>query len=122
MPIGQKQANAWGLYDTLGNVGEFVQDWYGEKYYAVSPQSDPPGPLSGQTRVTRGGVWDGGASVLRVSVRFINVEPTRRLITEAIPLRSHSFLTSESSIPGTVHETPPCLVCTTEPLKVRTCQ
>jgi formylglycine-generating enzyme required for sulfatase activity len=91
-PVGQMQPNAWGLYDTLGNVGELVQDWYGDKYYAMSPESDPSGPFSGQTRGVRGGVWDGGASVLRVSVRYMNVDPDRkgitigfRCVSEAIP-------------------------------------
>ena len=54
-PVGQKQANAWGLYDMHGNVLEWVQDWYGEKYYGGSLQSDPAGPSSGQKRVLRGG-------------------------------------------------------------------
>jgi formylglycine-generating enzyme required for sulfatase activity/Zn-dependent protease with chaperone function len=53
--VGQKQPNSWGLYDTLGNVEELVQDWYAPDYYQSSPTADPQGPANGYTHVVRGG-------------------------------------------------------------------
>jgi len=70
-PVGEKKPNAFGLYDTLGNVWEWVQDWYAEAYYKISPQSDPKGPDSGTYRVSRGGSWRGMVRGLpRVSSRY----------------------------------------------------
>jgi formylglycine-generating enzyme len=40
-----------------GNVWEWVNDWYDVDYYEVSPNSNPPGPDSGEARVYRGGGW-----------------------------------------------------------------
>jgi formylglycine-generating enzyme required for sulfatase activity len=48
--VGQKKPNAWGLYDTLGNVWEWVQDYYNEKIFA-----DPTPPRSGTEHVLKGG-------------------------------------------------------------------
>ena len=38
-----------------GNVVEWCSDWYGENYYAVSPENDPQGPEQGSSRIYRGG-------------------------------------------------------------------
>ena len=54
-PVGQKEPNAWGLYDMLGNVIERVQDWYGR--YPGGTVTDPRGPRFGSDRVIRGGSW-----------------------------------------------------------------
>jgi len=47
--IGQKKPNAWGIYDMLGNVWEWVQDYYNEKIFP-----DPSPPRSGKEHVLKG--------------------------------------------------------------------
>ncbi|MBR4615614.1 MAG: SUMF1/EgtB/PvdO family nonheme iron enzyme, partial [Kiritimatiellae bacterium] len=53
-PVGQKQANAWGIYDMHGNVGEICLDWKGS---LLGGETDPVGSFSGSRRVCRGGCW-----------------------------------------------------------------
>jgi formylglycine-generating enzyme required for sulfatase activity len=52
-PVGGKIPNGYGFYDMLGNVSEWVQDWYGN--YSLNSVKDPYGPSSGTERLLRGG-------------------------------------------------------------------
>ncbi|MDI6788565.1 MAG: SUMF1/EgtB/PvdO family nonheme iron enzyme, partial [Planctomycetota bacterium] len=66
-PVGQKKPNAFGLYDIIGNVWEWCQDWYDANYYKNSPKDNPTGPSSGEYRVLRGGSWNNNANNCRTA-------------------------------------------------------
>jgi hypothetical protein len=53
-PVGQKEPNAWGLYDMLGNVWQWTNDWFDEEQ---------------KQRTLRGGAWDTDAAKVEVSMR-----------------------------------------------------
>ena len=63
------QPNGFGLFDVLGNVLEWVNDWYDSGYYLHSPATDPPGPPQGKTHVLRGASWMDYQWMVRVSNR-----------------------------------------------------
>ena len=60
----------YGALDMAGNVWEWVEDWYGDTYYASAPASNPLGPDSGQSRVLRGGSWYGYGRIVRSALRL----------------------------------------------------
>ncbi len=67
-PVGEKQANAWGLHDILGNVWEWCRD--GERTYSASAVTDPGiNDTSGSSRVLRGGSWNSSARFCRSADR-----------------------------------------------------
>ncbi len=79
-PVGQKRANAWGLYDMHGNVWEWVWDWYAP--YPSKEQTNPRGPsdadapileeLTDKARLLRGGSCWLWAEYLRCANRGRN--------------------------------------------------
>lgn len=90
-PVGSYAPNAFGLFDLHGNVWEWVSDWYGEHYYAQSPENDPVGPMDGAVKVRRGGSWHSWPLYTRCSFRNWNSTQTRytlvgiRLVRESPP-------------------------------------
>lgn len=54
-PVGQKNPNAFGLYDMLGNVWQWCQGWFGP--YQDGAVIDPLGAPTGDKHPTRGGCY-----------------------------------------------------------------
>ena len=70
-PVGSfpKGASRYGVQDVVGNVWEWVADWYGP--YGSAEERDPKGAPQGDERVIRGGSWNGSyASWVRPTFRY----------------------------------------------------
>ena len=67
--VARKKANELGIYDMSGNVWEWCNDLFDEKYYSNSEIDNPRGPGFGECRVIRGGSWDFPAICCKVSFR-----------------------------------------------------
>ncbi len=64
--VGSYLPNAWGLYDMHGNVWEWCLDWHAT---GVAGNLDPKGPVTGSSRVLRGGSYVNGAASARSGAR-----------------------------------------------------
>jgi formylglycine-generating enzyme required for sulfatase activity len=71
--VATRKPNPWGLYDMLGNVKEWVYDFYSPTAYTEDakkkPSVNPMGPKKGKVHVARGGDWDSPAEDLRCAAR-----------------------------------------------------
>ncbi len=68
-PVGKLKPNAWGLYDMLGNVYEYVQDWWSPNPYDPAQSVDPAGPARGTAKIVRSTSWGTNAMHARSAFR-----------------------------------------------------
>jgi formylglycine-generating enzyme required for sulfatase activity len=74
--VAQKRPNAFGLYDMLGNLWEWVNDRYAPPESTPGVHVDPQGPTSGTNdRILRGGSWGDAPKRVRVSDRNSHDNP-----------------------------------------------
>ncbi len=79
MPVGSYEAgkSPYGVYDVVGNVWEWVNDWYDARYYEKSPSKNPIGPQEGTKKVIRGAGWQNETPTVRIFTR-VDSDPTMR--------------------------------------------
>jgi formylglycine-generating enzyme required for sulfatase activity len=75
-PVGQKRANAFGLYGMHGNVWQRVEDVY-HRSYEGAPNDGRAWIEGGGDRVLRGGAWLNIPNLLRAAHRFPNTSGDR---------------------------------------------
>ncbi|MCG2661743.1 MAG: formylglycine-generating enzyme family protein [Kiritimatiellae bacterium] len=75
--VGTKKANNWGLFDTLGNVWEWVLDSQPDNSYINSTSAKNIVYDNGDCKVILGGGWDGDFRMANLAARY-RAYPTKR--------------------------------------------
>lgn len=88
-PVATRKPNRFGVYDMMGNVWEWVDDWYAADTYTKEKRTDPTGPANGRSKVRRGGSYHCPLHLTRPGYRSANPPGTSyevlgfRVIAEA---------------------------------------
>jgi hypothetical protein len=108
------------MYDMAGNVAEWVQDWYQADYYSQQAASglNPQGPLTGTTKVARGGSWDTVPFFTR-TVHRQDYDPLTQSLFIGFRCASDDVAPNAAAQPGTgglaPSATPPAALPTRDP-------
>ena len=69
-PVGSFEANAFGVFDTAGNVWEWVEDCYHDSYEGAPDDGSAWTNETCWSRVLRGGSWGNSPKVIRSAYRL----------------------------------------------------
>ena len=70
LPVGSMKANAFGLYDVIGNVAEWTVDCMNLSYIDAPTDGSAWGRGICSSHMTRGGSWVTGSKEVRLPARF----------------------------------------------------
>ena len=74
--VREKKPNSFHIYDMIGNVNEWVLDWYSNSYVGA-PNDGGPNMIQDVERVARGCSWNDNDAMCYISNRFPHIEITQ---------------------------------------------